>query len=108
MVPLAVLPSVAPLLAIGDSYMVVGIIVTTIATIVCSGIVLTTGAARGHVVLGIIFALLTVPASALGGCLLGLPVALIFATILKFLPPPNRPLLSQAEVEQEMRRVRGY
>ena len=84
------------------------IIGITIATIVCTAIPLTTGVARGHVTLGIVGAMVTLPAAALLGCVGGLPVACVFAAIISFVPPPKRPLLSQSEIEQEMRRMRGY
>jgi hypothetical protein len=84
---------------------VVGI---TIAVIVCGAIPLTCGAARGHPIVGIIGALCTVPAASFMGCLGGLPVAFFWTIIIKLLPKPNRPLLSQAEIEAEQRRMRGY
>jgi hypothetical protein len=85
------------------------IIGITIATVVCAAIPLTVGASRGHVVMGIIGALFVIPVAASGlGCIGGLPVAIFFSVIIKLLPAPNRPLLSQAEVEQEVRRIRGY
>ena len=108
MVPLAAQLSFAALFAVGDGFMVLSIIFTAIATVVCAAIPLTTGATRGHVAMGIIGALFVVPAAAFAGCLGGLPVALFFSVIIKLLPKPNRPLLTQAEIEQEVRRIRGY
>jgi hypothetical protein len=81
---------------------------TGVAVVVCGAIPLVTGANRGHVAMGIVGALFVVPAAAFLGCLGGLPVAIFFSVIIKLLPKPNRPLLSQAEVEQEVRRIRGY
>ena len=109
MVPLAVQLAFAPLLAVSDGMSMGFIIGITIATIVCAAIPLVAGANRGHIAMGIIGALFTIPVSASGlGCLGGLPVALFFTAIIKLLPAPNRPLLSQAEMEQEVRRIRGY
>jgi len=80
----------------------------TIAVIVCTALPLTTGMQKGHVGLGIIGALITLPAAALLGCLGGLPVAVICSIIIQVIPSFERPLLSQAEIEAEMRRMRGY
>jgi hypothetical protein len=80
----------------------------TIAVIVSAAIPLTTGMTKGHVVLGIIGALITIPIAALFGCLGGLPVACLLSVLISLIPVPKRPLLSQAEIEKEMRRVRGY
>src|SRR5262245_9849333 len=85
-----------------------GMIGSTIAVVVCGAIVITAGASKGHVILGIIGALLTVPAAAFGGCLIGLPVAGIFCILIKILPAPKKPLLSATEIESEMRRARGF
>jgi len=108
MVPLAVQPLPAPILAVSDGMALGAIIGITIATVVCAAIPLTVGASRGHVAMGIIGALFVVPAAAFAGCLGGLPVAIFFTILIKLLPTPNRPLLSQAEIEQEVRRIRGY
>ena len=65
--------------------------------------------ARGHVALGIIGAMLTVPVAAFGfGCLGALPIAVVFTVLISIIPVPKKPLLSQAEIEKEMRRARGY
>jgi ethanolamine transporter EutH len=81
---------------------------TSIAVVVCAAIPLTTGITKGHVTLGIVFGLITVPIATLLGCFGGLPVACVFSLIITLLPVPNKPLLSHAEVEAEMRRARGY
>src|SRR3954463_14054337 len=91
MVPLAVQLASVPVLAMGAGYEMFAIIGLTIATVVCAAIPLTTGATRGHVAMGIIGALFTVPAAAFLGCIGGLPVALFFTVIIKLLPKPNRP-----------------
>ena len=80
----------------------------TAAVIVCCAIPLTTGIAKGHVVLGIIAALITLPVAAMLGCLGGLPVGAGLAALIQLVPTIERPLLSQAEIEQETRRLRGY
>ena len=88
------------------AYEMGAIIGITISTVVCTALPLTTGVARGNVTLGIVGALITLPAAALLGCVGGLPVACLFTVIISIVPPPKRPLLSQAEVEEEMRRLR--
>jgi hypothetical protein len=80
----------------------------TVSVVLCSAIPLTTGIAKGHVVLGIIGALITLPVAALLGCLGGLPVAAGLAALIQLVPNVERPLLSQSEIEQETRRLRGY
>jgi hypothetical protein len=80
----------------------------TFSVILCSAIPLTTGIAKGHVVLGIIGALITLPVAALLGCLGGLPVGAGLGALISLIPVVERPLLSQSEIEQETRRLRGY
>jgi uncharacterized membrane protein YraQ (UPF0718 family) len=96
----------------------------TVAAVICSAIPLVAGMTRGHMTLGIVGALFTLPAAALigivgatftfpaaailFGCVGGLPVAGVFTAIISIVPRPNRPLLSQSEIEQETRRMRGY
>jgi hypothetical protein len=80
----------------------------TIAVVISCAIPLTTGIAKGHVVLGIIAALITLPVAALLGCLGGLPVGAGLAALITLIPVVERPLLSQSEIEQETRRLRGY
>jgi hypothetical protein len=88
-----------------DLGMIAGI---TFAVCLCCAIPLTTGIAKGHVVLGIIGALITLPVAALLGCIGGLPVAAGLAALIQLVPKLERPLLSQSEIEQETRRLRGY
>jgi hypothetical protein len=85
-----------------------GILGLTTAVIICCAIPLTSGIAKGHVVLGIIGALITLPVAAFLGCLGGLPVGAGLAALINIIPRIERPLLSQSEIEQEMRRLRGY
>lgn len=81
----------------------------SIAVVICCGIPLTTGITRGHVALGIIGALIVLPITATLGCIGGLPVACVFSLIISVVPvSKNKPLLSQAEIEKEMQRARGY
>lgn len=80
----------------------------SVAVVVCAAIPLTTGVARGHPALGIVGALVCVPPAALLGCLGGLPVACVFALVISLIPVPNKPLLTQAEIEDEVRKLRGY
>jgi hypothetical protein len=78
------------------------------AGVVCScAIPLTAGVAKGHVMLGIIGALITLPVAAFG-CCLGLPCGFVLGIVIGLIPNIERPLLSQSEVEQEMRKLRGY
>jgi hypothetical protein len=78
------------------------------AVIVCAAIPLTTGVHKGHVGLGIIAALITIPITILFTCIGGLLAAFVTSMIIQLIPKFDRPLLSQAEIEAEMRRMRGY
>ena len=80
----------------------------TIAVVICTAIPLTTGISKGHVTLGIIAALITLPVSAMFGCIGGLPVGCGLAVLINLIPKIDRPLLSQSEIEAEMRKIRGY
>jgi hypothetical protein len=80
----------------------------TISVVLCTAIPLTTGITKGHVTLGIIAALITLPVAAFAGCLGGLPVGCGLAALISIIPKVDRPLLSQAEIEAEMRKIRGY
>jgi hypothetical protein len=109
MLPAVVLPVLAPPLAVSDMWFEIGLIMgIAIAVVVCAAIPLTTGMTKGHVALGIIGALITVPVAAMLGCIGGLPLALAISFVIGLIPVPKKPLLSQAEIEREMRRVRGY
>ena len=72
------------------------------------GIPLTTGVAKGHTILGIVFALITVPIAGTFGCIGGLPLACIFSVLISIIPVPKKPLLSQSEIEAENARAKGY
>jgi hypothetical protein len=102
------LAEIAPFFAMSMAFELGAILGITISVVVCTAIPLTTGMARGHVSLGIIGALITLPAASFLGCLGGLPVAIIFAALISIIPLPKKPLLSQAEIEKEMARARGY
>lgn len=82
----------------------------TATVIVCAAIPLTTGMQKGHVGLGIIGALITIPLSVWPGfgCVSGLAAAVVCSLIIQLIPKFERPLLSQAEIESEMRKMRGY
>lgn len=108
MIPLATLALGAPIFAMSTAFELGAIVGISIAVVVCSGIVLTTGVAKGHTILGIIFALITVPIAAMFGCIGGLPAAFIFSVLISIIPVPRRPLLSQSEIENEMRKAKGY
>jgi hypothetical protein len=108
MFPLAILLTAMPPIAYSTAFEMGAILGITIAVIVSCAIPLTTGIAKGHVTLGIIGALVTLPFAAMLGCIGGLPLACIFTVIISAMPAPKRPLLSQAEIEAEMRRARGY
>jgi hypothetical protein len=99
----------APVFAISDlGFEMAAIVGITIGVVICCAIPLTAGIAKGHVTLGIIAALITLPVASFLGCLGGLPVAAGLAVLINLIPKIDRPLLSQAEIEAEMRRIRGY
>lgn len=83
---------------------------TVVTVVVCAGIPLTTGIAKGHVAMGIIAALITLPIAAVPalGCVPGLIAGCVSSTIISIIPVARKPLLSQAEIEAETRRARGY
>jgi len=109
-----------PLAATSTGLVLLSILWTTITVIVCCGIPLTTGIAKGHVGLGIIFALITLPVAAfptvvvardipVSGCVPGLLLGCLSSVLISFIPvPKKKSLLSQAEIEKEMQRARGY
>ena len=86
-----------------------GAIIWIVLGVACAAIPLVTGVARGHIALGIIGAIFTIPLAAIGfGCLGSLPVAIFFMILISVIPVPQKPLLSQEEIEKEMERARGY
>jgi hypothetical protein len=89
-----------------DSFMLGAIIGTAIAVTVCSGIVFATGVSQKKVMLGVVGALIAVPVAAMFGCLGGLPTAVVLSVLITIIPRFDRPLLSESEVEAEMRRAR--
>jgi hypothetical protein len=89
-----------------DGIMLGGIIGTAIAVIICSGIVFATGASQKKVALGVVGALIAVPVAAMFGCLGGLPTAVVLSVLITIIPRFDRPLLSESEIEAEMRRAR--
>jgi hypothetical protein len=84
-----------------------GILGITVCVILSCAMPLTSGIAKGHVLFGIIGALITLPVAAFG-CCLGLPCGFVLAIVIGLIPNIERPLLGQAEIEQEMRKLRGY
>ena len=99
----------APVFAVSGLALEMGAIVTlTISVVVCCAIPLTAGIAKGHVTLGIIGALITLPVAAFLPCVGGLMLAGGLAFLINMIPKLERPLLSQSEVEAEMRKIRGY
>lgn len=103
------MPATVPVFAISDlAFEMWAIVSITIAVVVCCAIPLTTGIAKGHVTLGIIGALIVLPVAALLHCLGGLPVAIGLAFLIKMIPKVDKSLLSQSEIEAEMRKIRGY
>jgi hypothetical protein len=87
--------------------------------IVLAAIPLLAGMHKGHVGLGILAALITIPFSIAPSympigilAVLGLVGALILSMglsiLIQFIPKFEKPLLSQAEIEAETRRMRGY
>jgi hypothetical protein len=108
MLPLATQTLGAPFFALSTAFELGAIVGISIAVVVCAGIPLTTGVAKGHTTLGIIFGLITVPIAAMFGCIGGLPMACVFSVLISIIPVPKKPLLSQSEIEKEMRRAKGY
>ena len=97
-----------PLADSAMAYELGAIVGITIAVIISCAIPLTAGIAKGHVLLGIIAALITLPVAAMFGCCGGLPCGAALGALINFIPKIDRPLLSQSEIEQEMRKLRGY
>jgi hypothetical protein len=94
-----------------STWLELGVIGWTVgAVIVCSGLPLTAGVARGHTALGIIAAIIALPIASIPalGWIPGLIFAVVSSTVISMMPVPKRPLLTQAEIEKEMRRARGY
>jgi hypothetical protein len=110
MFPLAVFSlTVAPLFASfgGD---LIAIAWITAQVIVCAAIPLLTGMQKGYVGLGIVGALITIPFSVWPGlgCVTGLLASVCTSAVIQLIPKFERPLLSQAEIEAETRKMRGY
>jgi hypothetical protein len=97
-----------PLFAMSMGFELGAIVGIAVSVVLCTAIPLTTGISKGHVTLGIIAALITLPVAASVGCLGGLPVGCGLAALISIIPKVERPLLSQAEIEAEMRKIRGY
>ncbi|HVK12495.1 MAG TPA: hypothetical protein VM597_27340 [Gemmataceae bacterium] len=89
-----------------DGMVLGGILGSALAVAVCAGLVFVTAVSQGKVGLGVIGALIAVPVAGMYGCLGGLPIAVVLCLIITVIPRFNRPLLSEAEVEAEMRRAR--
>ncbi|HEX3148242.1 MAG TPA: hypothetical protein VHR66_09160 [Gemmataceae bacterium] len=98
----------SPPLALSMAFEMGAIVGITIAVVICTAIPLTTGISKGHVTLGIICALITLPVAAFLGCLGGLPVGCGLAALISIIPKVDGPLLSQSEIEAETRRLQGY
>jgi len=99
----------APPLALNAmGFEILGLMWLTLWVVVSCAIPLTTGIAKGHVTLGIIGALITLPVAAFLSCFGGIPVGAALAVLIKLIPKIERPLLSQSEIEAEMRKIRGY
>jgi hypothetical protein len=85
------------------------IVVIIISVTISCAIPLLAGVAKGHVPLGIIGALITLPLAALIPCPpVGLLVGGGLAALINMIPKINKELLSQSEIEAEMRKIRGY
>jgi len=80
----------------------------TLGVVISCALPLTAGIAKGHVMLGIIGALITLPVAAFAGCCGGLPCGIALSVLINLIPKLDKPLLSQSEIEQEMRKLRGY
>jgi hypothetical protein len=118
----AIAPAALPLFFGPTAYELGAIVWISTAVIICGAIPLTVGVARGQTVLGIIAALMTIPAVLVGcflgmlvlsfpvgaalGCGAGLPASLVFSFLIKAVPKGEGPLLHRAEVEAEARKIR--
>ena len=124
MFPVAILAPAALLFLGRTAYELGAIVWISTAVVICGAIPLTVGVARGQTVLGIIAALMTIPAVLVGcflgmiilsfpvgaafGCGAGLPASLVFSFLIKAVPKAEGPLLQRTEVEAEARKIRGY
>ena len=101
--------TIAPLFAgfFGEMILIAWI---TATVIICGAIPLVTGMQRGYVGLGIVGALITIPFSVWPGlgCVTGLLASVCTSVVIQLIPKFERPLLSQAEIEAETRKMRGY
>jgi len=101
--------TLAPLFSsIGGDLLVIGWI--TLQVVICGAIPLLAGMQKGYVGLGIVGALITIPFSffPIVGCVTGLLASMACSIIIQLIPKFEKPLLSQAEIEAETRRMRGY
>jgi hypothetical protein len=103
---LAILPAVFA--SVGMDLLLIGWI--TLTVIICAAIPLVTGMQKGYVGLGIVGALITIPFAVVPalGCISGLLAAIACSLVIQIIPKVEKPLLSQAEIEAETRRMRGY
>ena len=84
------------------------IVFIVISVVFCTALPLTTGISKGHVTLGIICALITLPFAAFFLCVGGLPVGIGLSVLIAIIPKVDGPLLSQSEIEAETRKLQGY
>jgi|SoiMetStandDraft_5_1073268.scaffolds.fasta_scaffold1433691_1 hypothetical protein len=99
----------APVFAVSDlGFEMVAILWITASAIVSAAIPLMAGIAKGHVTLGIIGALIALPAGIVLTCVGGIAVGGGLAFLINMIPKVDKALLSQAEIEAEMRKIRGY
>ena len=123
MPPLAALPLLFLPLGVSTALGLWVVVGMSAAVLVCASIPLIVGVTRGHVALGLIAGLATIPVvvfvcflgvlltgvlGPLVGAVVCMPMVLGIGMFLKALPRPDRPLLTQAEIEADSRRVRGY
>jgi len=111
MLPLVALIAIVPaalFASVGMDLLLIGWISLTV--IICAAIPLLTGMQKGMVGLGIVGGLITIPFAVIPGlgCISGLIAATACSIVIQIIPRFEKPLLSQAEIEAETRRMRGY
>src|SRR6478736_918508 len=95
---------VAAPVALGSmGFEMTAMVLIIISVVVSCAIPLAAGVAKGHVMLGIIAALITLPVATIPCPPVGLLVGGLLAALINLIPKIERPLLSQAEIEAETR-----
>lgn len=88
-----------------DASMLGLILGTALSVVVCAAIPFMTGVSQKKPMLGIVGSLVTIPGAALLGCIGGLPLAAVCSLVITCIPKVQGALLSESEIEAEMRRA---